>query len=319
MPLIAAPTSLDSSTAMPASLVAQATELSVPVFVGPLIAAVLFAIGAAALKSSAKYRLGVWRTTFLCNVYIAVVYLPGLAFGTDSVPWHLCWQPPLVGLLYLTGQTSTVLALTRGDVSVAGPVLAMKILIVAVLTTIVLQQPIGASVWWAALLATFGVALLNLGGRPEDRRRALFTAALAILAASSFASFDILLQRFAPAWGSFRFFSVMLISSAMMSLAFIPGFQGRWRDIPKAAWPSVALGVGFLGTQSLVFGSTIALFGHATECNVVYASRGLFSVLMVLALRQRLNNDEAKLPKLVMRARLFGASLMTFAIFLLLL
>lgn len=299
-------------------LLAQSTEPTWAIFAGPLVAAILFAGGAAALKTSSKYRLGVWRTTFLCNLFIATVYLPGLAFGPEEIPWHLWWQPWIVGLLYLTGQTSTVLALTRGDVSVAGPVLALKILVVAILTTVVLGTSIGLMTWWAAILATVGVAMLNWGGRPEDRRRAIFSASLAMIAAVSFATFDILLQRFAAQWGSFRFFSILLIASATMSLVFVPQFQGKWRDIPRAAWPSVLLGVGLLGSQSLVFGSTIAIFGHATECNVVYASRGLFSVLTVVAFGQRISSDEAKLPKMVLRARLLGASLMTLAIFLLL-
>ena len=46
----------------------------------------------------------------------------------------LWWQPVLVALTFIAGQAFTFVALQRGDVSVATPMLGIKILLVALLT-----------------------------------------------------------------------------------------------------------------------------------------------------------------------------------------
>lgn len=300
-------------------LAAPEFAITPPIVIGPLIAAVLFALGATALKLSAKWQVGVWRTTFLCNFLIGIVYLPGMLIGDLPIPWHLWWQPPVVGLLYLTGQTCTVLALTQGDVSVAGPMLALKILAVALLVTLFFGTPLPTWVWTAVLLATVGVAMLNWGGKPEDRRRAWWTAGVAGVAAVAFAMFDSALQLWTAEWGSIRFLSVMFATTALASFSFVPGFNGKLSEIPRAAWPTVAAGVGLLASQSMVFGSTIAIFAHATECNVIYSSRGLWSVLVVVLAGRWLGAAESRLPKHVLITRIIGATLMLASIVLLVL
>jgi len=294
-------------------------SLSLPVIVGPMTSAILFAFGAAAMRRSAAWNLGTWRTTFLCNMVLAIVYLPGIFVGSDSIPWHMSWQPALVALLYLTGQTCTVIALTQGDVSVAGPVLALKILAVALIVSLAFDEQLPALVWTSVVMATVGVALLNLGGKPEDRRRAIRTAIFALIAATAFATFDVFLQQWASSWGAVRFLSIMFMMTALASLSFIPAFNGRIRDIPRAAWPWVGAGVGMIGIQSLIFGSTVAIFGHATECNVVYSVRGLWSVAVVAIAGRWLGSQEAQLARSVLFTRFLGATLMLVSIILLVL
>ena len=51
-------------------------------------------------------------------------------FGGTLQPWTLWWQPAVIGLLFLAGQLFTILAIARGDVSIAAPVLGIKVLIV---------------------------------------------------------------------------------------------------------------------------------------------------------------------------------------------
>lgn len=292
-------------------------SLSLPVILGPMTAAILFAFGAAAMRRSATWNLGTWRTTFLCNMVIAITYLPGILFGSGPIPWHASWQPALVALLYLTGQTCTVIALTQGDVSVAGPMLALKILAVALIVSFALGQQLPTLVWASVLLATLGVALLNLGGKPEDRRRAIRTAIYALIAATAFATFDVFLQQWASDWGAVRFLSVMFVMTALASTTFIPGFNGRIRDIPRAAWPWVGAGVGLIALQSLIFGSTVAIFGHATECNVIYSARGLWSVAVVAIAGRWLGSQESGLARSVLAVRFLGAALMLVSIVLL--
>ena len=62
----------------------------------------------------------------------------------------------------------------------------------------------------------------------------------------------------------------------------------------------------------------IGAFGDATAVNVVYSSRGLWSVLAVWWIGHWFQNDEQHLGPAVLRLRLWGAGLMLAAIALVL-
>ena len=93
----------------------------------------------------------------------------------------------------------TLLALNTGDVSVATPVLGLKILLVALLTSVLLGDPIGTRLWTAAALSSAAIALLNLSpGHSHTRVRT--TILLAALGATSYACFDVVVQKWSLAW-----------------------------------------------------------------------------------------------------------------------
>ena len=82
------------------------------------------------------------------------------------------------------------------------------------------------------------------------------------------------------------------------------------------AWRWLGGGSILLGTQSIIFVSTLAVFGKATSANIVYASRGLLSVGLVWMIGHWFVNAEQHLGPKVMRWRLAGALLMMSAIVL---
>jgi hypothetical protein len=82
------------------------------------------------------------------------------------------------------------------------------------------------------------------------------------------------------------------------------------------AWPWLVGGSTLLGTQSIIFVSTLAVFGKATSANIIYSSRGLLSVAMVWLIGHWFANQEQNLGPKVMRWRLAGALLMMSAIVL---
>ena len=84
---------------------------------------------------------------------------------------------------------------------------------------------------------------------------------------------------------------------------------------PKA-WPWLVGGAVLFGGQSIIFVSTLAVYGKATSANIVYASRGLLSVVLVWVVGHWFMNNEQHLGPKVMRWRLAGALLMMSAILL---
>lgn len=289
-----------------------------PSVVFPLFAALIYTAGAVLVKRSADLGVGVWRTAFVANVVAALLFQPLLLFGGVIHP-HLWWQPVLVALCYVAGQWLTFMSLDQGDVSVATPVLGLKIILVAALITAFSGEVLRWQLWLAALLATTGIALLHRRGSHATSRRVGRTILTAGLAASAYAVFDVLVQSWSPAWGAGRFVPIALGISGLFSCVFIVRFRAPLSAIPPAAWPWLIGGALALSLQSLIFVYTIATWGNAAAANVVYSSRGLWSVLFIWMLGHWVKSREQSLGGQVLGWRLAGAVLMMGAIALVLL
>ena len=281
-----------------------------------LLAAVLYAAGALLVKRSSDFGVGVWRTAFVSNLVIALFFQPLLVLGGS---WHaeLWWQPLIVALCFIAGQWLTFVSLESGDVSVATPVLGIKLLLVAIFVTLLGGESLRPQLWAAAALATAGIALLNRR-RASAHHHVSRTIVTASLAATVFALFDVLVQKWSPAWGLGRFLPLTLGLAGALSLAFIPRFSAPLSALPRTAWPWLMGGTLAIGGQSLMFVSTIARWGHAAPVNVIYSSRGLWSVLLVWFCGRWVQSREAQLGRDVLAWRLAGATLMMSAILLVL-
>ncbi len=282
-----------------------------------LLAAFLYALGALLLKRAATDAVDVWRITFVSNIATSIALAGLWVFGGQIPSMGLLWQPAVVALLFIAGQIAAVIALTRGDVSVATPMLGLKILMVAFFTWVLLCEPLPSRVWMSATLATLAVAFLGISRDRAGMHRAAFTAGCTLIAAASYACFDVLVQRWSPDWGVGRFPPLVGLFAAAYSLVLIPRFPQPLRSVPIAVWPFLAGGSALIGLQGLLIISTIANWGYAAAANVVYSSRGLWSVLLVLALGHWLAQDEHALGRKLLMFRLAGAVLLSAAILML--
>ena len=284
----------------------------------PLLAAVVYVTGALLLRRAAQGGADAWRMTWAANLVSAVVFSPLLLLGGAPQPPALWWRPAVAALLFLLGQVLTFRALQAGDVSVATPVLGIKVILVALLTALLLRDPLTPALWTAAALGSAAVALLNFT-RGGARHHVGLTVVLSGLAAASYALFDVLVQKWSPAWGVGRFLPVMMgfVAAYSLLLRFIPGTRGR--GTPRAALPWMLPGATCLAVQGLMFVSAVALYGQATVANVLYSSRGLWSVLAVWLVGHWFGNRERHLGARVLAPRLCGAALLTLAVVLVLL
>ncbi len=289
-----------------------------PLFWFPLLAAILFALGALFLKRSAHWQIDVWRTTFVSNLSSAVAFLPLLAFGGSVPSWSALWQPLTVGFLFVLGQVTTMLALTKGEVSVATPVLGLKIVLVAVFSRLLIARPLPANIWIASLIATGGVMLLNVTRRKQGRGGVLLSVACALAAAAAFGLFDVCVQMWSPQWAVGIFLPLVFALAALLSLAFVPLFNAPLRQIPRASWPWLSAGCALIALQSLGIVCTVAVWGNAAAANIVYSTRGLWGVLLVWLIGPLLAVHDHSLRGRVIWFRLAGALLLLVAILLLL-
>jgi drug/metabolite transporter (DMT)-like permease len=286
----------------------------------PLLASLLYIAAALFLKRAQQLGGGVLRTTFIANVTIALVFAALLPMGGTGQPAAQLWQPALVAGLFVAGQVFAVLALSIGEVSVATPVLGAKTIFVAWFTTLLLATRLPWQLWCAAGLSFGAIALLQRAPRAAaaagGHRRLGPTLLFSLLAAAAYALFDVLVQKWSSVWGAGRFLPIMFALSAVMSVVFVPFIREPWREVPRAAWPSLAAGAFFMALQSFALVTGVAIFGDATAMNVVYSARGVWSVAAVWLIGHWFANTEAQLGGDVFRWRLGGAALMTSAIVL---
>lgn len=279
----------------------------------PLLAAVVYAVGALALKRALFFGLGIWRLTFLSNLAMGLLFLPLLLLGGAEGADGRWYQPVLGGLTFLTGQVFTFLALNKGDVSVATPVMGIKVILVAFFSTLLVAEPVSPQLWGGAFLTTLGILLLH-GGSAAERRLVLPTLVLAASSAAAFALTDVLVQRWAPQWGIGHFLPLMFGCLTVFSFGFVPFFSGPLWPLPRGGAGWVIGGCCLLALQALILAVTFGVFGDATAVNIVFSSRGLMSVVLVWLAGHWFTSAEQHLGRKVLTRRLCGAGLLVAAI-----
>jgi len=284
----------------------------------PLTSSLVYVAGALSLKRASEAAAGVWRTTFVSNLTTAVVFAPLPlipAFMPPAAGPMPLWQPALIALAYVFGQLATMYALNKGDVSVATPVVGTKVIFVAFFDTLIVGTLLGVPIWASAAMSAVGIMLLNRG-RPAGHRNVKRTIASSLAAAACYAIFDVMVKKWAPLWGSGRLLPVMFAISAVFSLGLMPLFEGPLLKIPRQAVRPLLLGSACIALQSLLLLITIAGFGNVTRINVVYNSRGLWSVIAVWLVGHWWGNREMAGGGATFRWRIAGAALLLGAIVL---
>jgi len=276
----------------------------------PLLSGFLYAIAALMLKRATERGIGPWRVSFVTSWIQALIFAPYWLAGAQAFSWLHLQHAVIAGATFFFGQIFTFLALSHGDVSVATPILGTKVLFVAVFATLFAAEPLTSGLWIAAVLTTVATALL--GGLGKGSRASLLLSLIfGFTAAAAFALTDVLAQKWAPLWGFHHFAPVMFLTVAMLSFVLMPFFRGNLRDLP---WRWVGPGAMLLGLQASGVAYAIMVFGSATTTNIVYNSRGMWSVLLVWTVGHWFDNSERGLGRGVMIRRLAASTLLLAAI-----
>lgn len=282
----------------------------------PFAASLIYVFGALFLKEASSRGAGLWRTAAITNGICALVFA-ALWFLGGTLPEGAAWsQPAIAAALFVGGQMMGFFALHYGDVSVATPVMGIKVVLVAFFVTAILGERVPPAVWIAAALSSAGIVLLSRGGQGPSAGRSGPAIAFGGLAAATFALFDVLVQKWAPAWGAGRFLPAMMAFVALFSSGLLILSYHRKEKVPPGAWRPLLLGGFFIAVQGLLLITALALYSKATRINVVYSARGLWSVAAVWWVGHWFGNSERDRGPAVLRARLAGAALLLAAIVL---
>ena len=285
----------------------------------PLLASFLYSVGSWSLKLGLRRGAGSRTVTALSNLAMAGWSAPLIFFFSGQPHHHGFLAAALAGSSLFLGRVCAIRALSHGDLSHATPILGTKTVLVAMLSALFLDEKMNTGLMGGAVLTSLAVALLSLNPAPQgspwrlakiDRTTTLW----ALLAAFFFAVTDIIVQKYARRIGVAWFQPVMFSTlAALTPLLFLPTILKAKSPIPSlppcSRWP-VFVGSGVIGFQTSMVILVIGIFGHATATNVVYATRGLWAVLLEGAA----GGGAAAMDRRILAFRLTGAALLLAAV-----
>lgn len=280
----------------------------------PLCSALGYTFAAMALKRAMDGGHP-WRVLFIVNLIGAVLFQTWLLHGGGPFTAANITHAVLAGTAFFIGQVFTFVAISRGDISIATPVLGTKVIFVALLVFVTGGEELGWKLWVATFLTTLALALLG-GEWRANRARVVVSVGFAFLASIAFAATDVMQQLWARSFGFGRFGPVMFATVGLLSFTLIPFFSAPLRAMPRpmVVW---ALGGGTLLTiQAMGIAYCIAVYHEVTVTNVLYNTRGLWSVALVWVVGHWFANAEKQVGGAVMSRRLLGALILLAAVYL---
>ncbi len=280
----------------------------------PLLASLFFVCGLMLTKRATSQGVNSWTVTFLANMWAAVIFSLLLLRGDAMPPWHLFWQPVIVALLYIGGQSFTFLAIDRGDVSIAAPVFSSKVVLVVLLVSFMAGSVPPLMIWVAALMAMVGIVLVQYNDGQKRHRNVLFTIFFALLAATTFSLFDVTVQMISKSgWKPGTLLPISFCISAVLSLGFLPMTNFGAAKKLSISLPLI-FGAMLIGLQALCIVYALSQYGDAARVNIVYALRALWGVVLAWAFARVLQSGEMQVTRKVMLVRLAGAVILTLAV-----
>ncbi|MBC8189597.1 MAG: DMT family transporter [Puniceicoccaceae bacterium] len=278
----------------------------------PALAALGYAVAAVCSKCALMAGFGVLRLAFLINLAFVPVF--GLLLwvpsgGPNGIQW---FAPVLTGAAFFVGQVFTFAAIRMGDVSVQTPVMGAKAVFVVILAVFLGTELVTMKLVIAAVVSMCAVALLGFTGGKSDR--IFLTIGLSLVSAFFFACSDVMVAAWGKSFGSGRFLFLAMTVNALLSFALIPFFRGSVRTISPKAWRWGILAAVLMACQALLLNYGLSTYQNVASANVIYSTRGLWSVLLGLLPFVLLGKRSEVVSSSVRRMRFVGALLMCVAI-----
>lgn len=247
---------------------------------GPIVvlcsagAAALYATGSLQIKRALTCGAQNRRAIAITNIAMALWALPLFFVSRGDFEFQAWLTAVFAGVALFLGRILSVKALEVGDLSIVGPLLGMKTLLVAIFSFATGQTELTPWLWAAAIAATLGVILLQKGPSQlsQNRRMATLYAAGASI---FFAGCDILVVEARGQLGI-----GWLSPTLFITVAVLVPLLGKHRTPPVEAKKPLYLGAAIMGFQTSLVIFLIGFTGQAVLINIVYSSRALWTVVI---------------------------------------
>lgn len=280
------------------------------------IAALGYALAATLSKRALSQGVGILRLSFIMNWVFVPVFSIVLLSHKGSIPWTQLQFPVLTGLLFFLGQVFTFAAIRFGDVSLQTPVMGTKAVFTVLIAVLLGTEVVSVPIAMASLLSMLGVALLGFSGDGVERvGRSL---CLALASSFFFAGSDTMVGYYAGGFGVPMFLFLTILVNALLSCLLIPFFREPIRCMPPTAWPWIIAACLLMAGQGLLLNYTLGRYQHVAAINVIYSTRGLWSVVLgAMAIRLFAQTTGPAAPRRIFIFRMAGALLMCIGIVIL--
>ncbi|MDF1824323.1 MAG: EamA family transporter [Verrucomicrobiales bacterium] len=279
----------------------------------PLASAIIYALGSILIKRALKEGVTMDQSFHLTNFAVGVMFLPLYFFETSAVDWSLLWKPVMMGATFFVGTWLTFVGIKRGDVSLVTPIMGTKVVFVAIGVVLLTREMPSVALWIAAILTTVGILVMGMADMKKGQYL-VFTILITLLSAAVFGLCDVLVSWWSPSFGAPSFLAtgslvVGLISGVMWLFQGRPDLKLSWSSGTWAWW-----GAFCVGLQAMGMGVSLSFFDDATGINVVYASRGLWVIVLVVVFGVALGNSEHRDTGRAFLWRVAGTVLLTAAV-----
>lgn len=293
-------------------------ENSVPGLVFGLLMAVFQSLSYLCCRAFLKKHDGDFlKLLSLSHIIMGIVSLPFLVFLRPAeMPAVSSYIVSLLGCtgFYLVGQTFFFAAIAHSEPSRISPILGLKVLMLAVISSLFFGEHFSATKWVAVGLSTAAIFLLsNSGGRLGWR-----TLIFAVLACLGYCLSDLNIKTLIDKFGFMPVIDRAILTGSMCyalcGLAGAVALMFSRSRTDKEVW-LYALPFAVTWFISVIFlFSCFSLVGVVFG-NILQSTRGLISVVLGFAIAHIGFEDwEAKVGKRVFLQRLLAALLMTGAV-----
>ena len=269
----------------------------------------VYALSAIFSKRALETGAGTFRSLVWSNWAITVAFIPFPLLAGESISRAALLPGIFLGCIFFFAQTACFMALRRGDASLVTSVMGSKSLFVAFsLVLLGFRESLPAKIWIAAILAAVAVALL--GWPAKGMKPSMASLLLASFTAAAFGLTDALVPHYAQSANPLNLLFIMILTVGILSFAIIPFVRGRLLEWRKDTDRWLVLGSLLVALQAILMSFAIGFYNVPTEANILYASRGLWSIVLAAWIGHHIGIAEAKIPRAVLVRRIIGASLL---------
>lgn len=280
----------------------------------PLVAAGMYASASLFYKQAYARGLGTMEAFFWLNVAGMLLFAPLLLTVKEWPDAGQWWKPAVTAALIFAGTLATFAAIRAGDVSMVTPLMGTKVVLTAAMAVVLAGTRLPPGLWVAALLTTLGILVLGWRDLRGGTGKAP-AVGWCLLSSLIFAGADVLIGHWSAGFGRGAFLAGAFGLIGLISLLTVGWLAPGAFRVPVAARRFLILGAGIMSVNTLVMGWCIAGVNDPTGINIVYGTRGLWSIALVWFVGRRwFGNEERATAGGVMRERLAGSLLILAAV-----
>lgn len=266
-----------------------------------------------------RHQNGIGTLLALSHIIMGAISIPLVVFlKPDDMPPFSDYQVSLLGTagFYLLGQIFLFIALIKTEASRISPLLGLKIIILAVISVMVLHQPMSLTKWVAIFFSSYAAFLLSSSGKKIPLASVVTVLFACLFYSLSDLNIKLLVDHFrhlGVLHGALLATGLTYILCGAVGVVFV---LFKYKGLNRDTWVySLPFALSWLIAMVFLF-SCFALIGVIFG-NIIQSTRGLLSIgIGYLIAHIGFDQLEPKITRPIFIRRVIAGVLMTGAVML---